>query len=384
MALLLTGIRILDLSRLLPGGYCTQLLTDLGADVIKIETPKVGDYARIAPQVFGGDAMFKATNRGKRSLALNFRSQEGRQILMRLVHSADIVFEMFRPGMMDRWGIGYETLRGVNPGLIYCALTGYGQNGPYRDRSGHDLNYVAISGLLDINGEPEGRPQPLSVQVADMAGGMMAALAMVAALVRRDRTGEGAFLDLGLMDMAISWAGAVAGAEFFGNGVNPKRGRGPLSGGLPCYNVYLTRDDRYLTLATVEPLLWTTFCKTVERDDLFGRQFDISAIPLVAEVFRAKDLDDWIALFDGLEVCVEPVASFSEMLDHPQVQARRMLIRDGDGGPVIGVRATPWPDETPNVHPPGLGEQTRQILLDFGFDEGEVDYLLNAGVIRSG
>jgi crotonobetainyl-CoA:carnitine CoA-transferase CaiB-like acyl-CoA transferase len=383
MALPLTGVRVLDFSRLLPGGYSTQLLVDLGADVIKIETPKVGDYARIAPDVFGGDGIFQATNRGKRSLALNFRTPEGREVLMRMVVGADALFEMFRPGMMDRWGIGYEAIRLANPRLVYCALSGYGQTGPYRDRSGHDLNYIAISGVLDFNGAQDGPPIPMAAQIADMAGGMMAALAIVSALFGRGGSGEGAYIDLGLMDMAISWAGPMVGALYFANQGNPGRGHGPLSGELPCYNVYRTKDGRYLTLATIEPILWSTFCKVVGRPDLFGRQYDRSAAGEVAAMFGSKDLAAWIEVFEGSEVCVEPVAPFSDMLDHPQVRARGLVIEDAEGNPV-GVKAAPWRAETMRTEPPRLGEDSRQVLLDFGFDEREIDRLAEARTIREG
>ena len=376
MTLPLAGVRVLDFSRLLPGGYCTQLLADMGADVVKIETPRVGDYARIAPEVFGGDAIFKATNRGKRSLALNFRSQKGRAVVMRLVEKADVVFEMFRPGMMGRWGLGYEVLQSANPRLIYCALTGYGQTGPYRDRSGHDLNYVAISGLLDFNGPPEGEPVPMAAQIADMSGGMMAALSIASSLYGRASSGEGAFLDLSMLDMAVSWSGPIVGALYFAGGDNPARGRGPLSGELPCYSVYETKDHHYVTVANIEPLLWTTFCKALERDDLYGRQYDPTAVPEVAAEFKQRDLHEWQALFDGLEVCFEPVIPFSSTLDHPQVLARGLVIESEDGGQVEGVRATSWDESSGVRRPPDLGEHTRQVLEDFDFDAQEIDQLI--------
>ena len=383
MVLPLTGVRLLDFSRLLPGGYCTQLLADLGAEVIKVETPKVGDYARLAPEVFGGDAIFQATNRGKKSLALNFRTPEGRAVLMRLAENADALFEMFRPGMMDRWGIGPEVLKSANPRLVYCALSGYGQTGPYRDRSGHDLNYVAISGLLDFNGLQGKPPMPMAVQIADMAGGMMAALAIVSAIYARGRSNDGAYIDLSLMDMAVSWAGPMVGALYFARGENPGRGRGPLSGELPCYNVYRTKDGSFLTLAAIEPLLWSTFCKVADCTDLFGRQYDYEAVSDVAAVFESRDLRDWIAVFEGSEVCVEPVVPFSETLGHPQVKARDLVIQDSQGHPG-GVRASPWHDGIKPLDPPRLGEHTRQVLLDFGFDEGEIERLAKERTIREG
>ncbi len=341
MPLPLNGIRILDLSRLLPGGYCTQLLADLGAEVVKVETPRIGDYARIAPEQFGGDGLFQAINRGKKSLAVNFRNARGRQILLRLVETADVVFETFRPGLVQRWKIDYDAVKSINPRLVYCSLSGYGQDGPYRDRAGHDINYVAISGLLDFNGLPGGPPVPLGVQVADMGGGMLAALTILAGLLGRGQTGLGGYFDVGMMDLAVSWAAPVIGALFSAAGQDPARGRGPLSGGLPCYNVYRAADGAYLSLGALEPPLWATFCKTINREDLLPRQFETAAIPEVAAVFETQPSARWLEIFAGLEVCLEPVHTYSEMLAHPQVR-HRGLVLDGEGqAPACGFSPAP-------------------------------------------
>ncbi len=378
----LNGIRILDLSRLLPGGYCTQLLADLGADVIKIETPLVGDYARLAPELFGGDQLFRLINRNKRSVAINFRNPRGREVLMRLVTGADALFETFRPGLVERWGINYESMRPINSRLVYCSLTGYGQGGPYADRAGHDINYAAISGLLAANGVADGPPAPIVAQVADLGGAMMAALSMVSALLGRNLTGEGAYLDISMLDSAVSWALPVLGPLYMSTGRAQARGEGPLSGGLPCYNIYRAADGAYLSLGALEPPLWTTFCRTAGRDDLIGRQWELAAIEEVAALFRTRTRDEWLDTFADAEVCLEPVGSFEEMLAHPQVSHRSVVddVRDGSftvgsslGGPVIEASSAP-----------SLGQHTAEVLGAAGFGDQELQELAASKTIKLG
>jgi crotonobetainyl-CoA:carnitine CoA-transferase CaiB-like acyl-CoA transferase len=379
MTLPLTGIRILDLSRLLPGGYCTQLLADLGAEVVKVETPLIGDYARIAPEQFGGEGLFQAINRGKKSLAVNFRNARGRAILLRLVKDADVVFETFRPGLVQRWKIDYAAVKAVNPRLVYCSLSGYGQDGPYRDRAGHDINYVAISGLLDFNGLPGGPPVPPSVQLADMGGGMLAALTILAGLLGRSQTGVGGYFDVGMMDLAVSWAAPVLGALFSTTGLDPARGQGPLSGGLPCYNVYRTQDGAYLSLGALEPPLWGTFCKTIDREDLLARQFEADAIPEMIAIFETQSSRAWLETFAGLEVCLEPVSAFSEMLSHPQVRHRGLVFEEG-GKAVLGSPLRRGLEQLP--HAPLLGEHTQTILAAAGYSEAELQAFQESGTIK--
>jgi alpha-methylacyl-CoA racemase len=212
----LRGIRVLDLSRLLPGPYLTQLLSDLGAEVIKIEPPLAGDYARLAPPEMGLGGLYEAVNGGKKSVALNYRNPRGRDIFLELARSADVVLEGFRPGAADRWGIGYQAVRDINPRIVYCSLSGYGQDGPYRDRAGHDLNYDAVGGALGLNAPSGGgMPVPYGVPVADLSGGMLAAIAILSALVGRQNGGEGLYLDVSLLDGVLSWVAPMAGAAFF-------------------------------------------------------------------------------------------------------------------------------------------------------------------------
>jgi len=381
----LHGIRILDLSRLLPGPYATMLLGDLGAQVIKIETPGLGDYMRIIPP-FVKDARtgeevgaaFLMVNRNKKSVALNFRNARGKEIFLRLVRTADVILETFRPGAAEKWGIGYSVTRAINPRIVYCSLSGYGQSGPYRDRAGHDLNYIALAGLLAANGAADGPPIPPMVQVADLSGGMLATIAILAALLSREKTGVGQYLDVSLFDGALSWASTMMGGTYAA-GKSVQRGRMQLNGGMACYNVYETRDGKYLTLGAIEPHFWAAFCKAVGREDLNPRAQEFEAIPEVAAIFKTRTLDEWLALFQNVDACIEPVREFSETLNDPHVQ-QRGLVTEVDGVKQIGsvfVFA-----ENPNLPPPRQGEHTREVLREIGLSDEEIAQLHQAEIIK--
>ncbi len=377
----LKDITILDFTRLLPGPYLTQLLGDLGATVIKVESTLVGDYARIAPPEMGLAGLFEAVNAGKKSLAVNYRKPEGREIIYRLAQQADVFIEGFRPGAVKRYRLDYETLRGYNPRLVYCSLSGYGQSGPYRDRAGHDLNYVAVGGALGLNGEEDGPPVPPGVPIADLAGGMLAAIAILAALLGRNRTGQGAYLDMALLDGVISWITPLALGPYFAQGQVPQRGRMPLAGGLPCFNVYPTADGRHLTLAALEPHFWQAFCQAVGREDWLPRQLDPSLEGELRDLFRQRTLDEWMALFREVDACVEPVHTIEEVLAHPQVR-HRGHVREEEGRPV-GM-APPFvfvPRERGSA--PRLGEHTREVLRKAGFTAAEIEAFAAAGVIKN-
>lgn len=381
----LAGIRILDLSRLLPGPYCTMLLADLGAEVIKVETPGLGDYLRIIPPhipdpVTGApvNPTFALINRNKQSVALNFRNARGKQVLWRLAETADAFVESFRPGAAARWGIGYEQLRARNPRLVYCSLSGYGQSGPYRERAGHDLNYLALSGLLAVNGAAGGPPIPPGVQIADLASAMLAAIAILSALLARGQTGAGQFLDIGLLDGALSWAGTMIGGAHAA-GVPLERGRMQLNGGMACYNVYETRDAKYLTIAAIEPHLWASFCKAVGREDLVARAQDLDAIAEVAAIFRTRTLAEWLELARTMDACIEPVLDFGETLDDPHVRARGVVMERGGlkqiGSVFTFASVTPTPA-------PQQGQHTRAVLRGIGMSEAEIDALAQDEVIK--
>lgn len=374
----LTGIRVLDLSRLLPGPYLTQLLADLGAEVIKIETPRIGDYSRLVPPEMGLGNLFESVNRGKKSVALNYRNQRGRDIFLKLAATADVILEGFKPGSMMRWGISYEAVRSVNEDIIYCSLSGYGQVGPYRNRAGHDLNYLAVGGALALNARSGELPLPYGLPVADLSGAMLAAIAVLGALVGRSSTGQGMYLDMALLDGVLSWMMPLAGGAYF-SGIDVTAGNLPLHGGLPCFNIYQTADDKYITLGALEPTFWADFCKVIGRNDLISRQFDRTLGEEIAGILKQKRRDEWLQVFEGTSGCVEPVNSFEEMLIHPQIRARS-FIKEEDGKPV-GMNS-PFVFARRDLPPaPRLGEHTQQVLQEIGVNEEDIKELSEKGVI---
>jgi alpha-methylacyl-CoA racemase len=373
----LAGIRVVDLSRLLPGPYCTMLLADLGAEVLKVEAPGIGDYARTIMAEFGGPPLFDAVNRNKKGVAVNYRHPAGREVLLRLAARADIFVETFRPGAAARWGIDYAALSANNPRIVYCSLSGYGQTGPYAGRAGHDLNFAAVGGLLALNGAAGGPPIPPGVQVADLAGGMLAAVAILAALRGRDQTGHGAYLDVSMLDAMVSWVGHLATCSYqpCDDVSTVTRGSTPLAGTLPCYNVYRTADDRYLALCAVEPHFWEAFCKTMERADLLDRRLDPGAIPVLKELFGRRSRAEWLALFEDVDACVEPVNELDEVLGHPQVRHRCLV--DDEGRVTSPFRRT----GRASAPAPALGEHTHAVLCELGLLEDEIAALEQAGSV---
>jgi crotonobetainyl-CoA:carnitine CoA-transferase CaiB-like acyl-CoA transferase len=357
----------------------------LGAEIVKIETPGLGDYLRVIPPYVRDEtgaevsALFQALNRNKQSVALNFRNKRGKDILLRLAQTADVFIESFRPGAAERWGIGYDALRALNPRLVYCSLSGYGQSGPYRDRAGHDLNYVALSGLLAVNGIADGPPVPPSAQIADLSGAMLAAISILAALVGRARTGTGQYLDIGLFDGALSWAGTIIGGTYAA-GAPLTRGTMQLNGGMACYNVYETRDGKHIALAAIEPHLWASFCKAVQRDDLVARAQELDAVPQVAAIVKTRTLAEWIELAKTVDACIEPVRDFGEALNDPHARARGLIAEIG-GITQIGSVFT-FADVAPTPAP-RQGQHTRAVLRAIGMSEEEQDELETAEVIKS-
>ena len=381
----LDGIRVLDLSRLLPGPYCTMLLADLGAEIIKIETPGLGDYMRLIPPFVEDSktgetisAAYLMVNRGKKSVALNFRDARGKQVLFQLARDADVVIESFRPGAAARWGIGYDAFRAINPRIVYCSLSGYGQAGPYRDRAGHDLNYIALAGLLAANGARDGAPIPPMVQVADLSGGMLAAIAILAAIIGRGKTGMGQYLDVSLFDGALSWASTIIGGTFIaGNPIAP--GKMQLNGGMACYNVYATRDQKYITLGMIEQHFWQAFCNAVQRDDLKERAYSAEAIQDVAAIIAARTMDEWLQVLKTLDACVEPVRDFAEVFNDPHVKHRGLIAPNAPVPQIGSVFVFAGNDYVP---PPRQGEHTREMLQRLEIRDSEIEELAKAGVIK--
>ncbi|HEX8728142.1 MAG TPA: CoA transferase, partial [Ktedonobacterales bacterium] len=324
----LAGVRVLDLTRLLPGGYATQMLADLGADVLKIEEPGAGDYARTMPPFIGGvGESFVAVNRNKRSAALNLKHAAGREALLRLVDGADVLIESFRPGVMARLALAHETLRQRNPRLTVCAISGYGQDGPYSQRVGHDLNYIGYAGLLAHLTSPGQPPTLPGAQFADIAGGaLMAVAGILAALVGRATTGEGRIVDVSMTDGALALLPWLATVALHQNGREPAPGEGWLAGALPGYNVYATRDGRYVTLAALEPKFWAEFCQRIERPDLIERQFPRDDADRqqtkdeLAAIFRTRTRDEWVTALSDADVCLGPVNTLAEALADPQLR----------------------------------------------------------------
>ena len=370
----LAGIRVLDLSRLLPGPWCSLLLADLGAEVIKVETPLAGDYARMAPPELGFGGVFEAVNRGKRSIAVNYRLPRGRDVILRLAGDADVFLEASMPGQLARRGLGPDDLLAANPRIVYCSLSGFGQDGPYRNRPGHDLDYLAIGGLLALLGPAGARPVPPGLQVADLTGGTLAALQIMAALFRRERTGQGAVLDVAVLDAVVGWLGPL-GAGVATAGTTP----GPLSGRYPCYAVYPAADGAFLAVGALEPTFWVAFCRAIEREDLVPRQFDPAAIAEVAAILAGRPRAEWLAFF-GDEACVAPVNAPAETQRDPHVRARGLVVGEGEAAHVVSaLRAAAGDGDGQRA--PGLGDDTLDVLAAAGYAADEVATLEAAGIV---
>lgn len=383
MSLPLEGVRILDLSRLLPGPYCTLLLADLGAEVVKIEDPDGGDYLRQMPPQLGdhGSALFHALNRNKTSVALDLRSPEGRDALLALVPGADVVVESFRPGVLDRLGLSYEALASRNRALVLCSITGFGQEGPDRDRAGHDIGYAARAGILGVAGEPHGRSETWpGVQIADVAGGALnAAVGILAALRERDRTGVGRHLDVAMTDGALGLLHMHLAAAW-GEGAPLRRGGGPLNGGYPCYGLYRTSDGRQMALGALEPKFWLAFCAAVEREDLATRGYDRAARSEVEALFASRTFAAWTALSRATDCCLEPVWEGDEVEADPHHRARGRFFDLPDdrlpGGTLRALRTPLGFGPQPQRPAPSLGADTRAELERAGVGSEVIDAIL--------
>jgi alpha-methylacyl-CoA racemase len=396
-SLALEGIRVLDLSRLLPGGFCSLLLADLGADVVKVEDTGIGDYVRWAPPYYGSDseqdlgtrsALYLALNRGKRSVRIDLKLEAGRDAFLRLVDDADVVLESFRPGVLDRLGVGYERLRERNRRIVYCAITGYGQTGPNAGRAGHDTNYLALNGLLGLTGQADGPPVQAAGQIADLGGGALtAAVGVMAALWERQRSGEGQLVDISMTDGSLSWLAMVAG-QYLCDGEVPRRGQGALNGGIACYLPYAAADG-WVSCGALEPKFWRAFCEGVGREDLIGEQFAAPGSDgwrEVAAVFRSRSKAEWATFNDEHDCCIEPILDLDEALGSELVREREMVVeleqpRLGTvrqlGSPVKLSRTA----ADPSRPAPGLGEHTEEVLGEAGLATDEIAALLDAGAV---
>jgi len=385
----LVGVRILDLSRLLPGPYATLVLADLGAEVVKIEDPRGGDYVRWMPPLAGQQSgYFHALNRNKRSVTLDLRRAEGVSALLRLARRFDVVVESFRPGVIDRLGIGWDALSRENPGIVLCSISGYGQDGPYRDRAGHDIDYAAVAGVLGLNGPPE-HPLPLAVQVADVAGGSWPAVAgILAALVRRAATGRGAHVDVAMVEGSLAMLALQRGAAE-ARGAPLRRGGEMLNGRWACYGVYRTRDGRFVALGALEAKFFGAFCTAVGRPELAEMQFDDDgAAPRVEleAIFASRTRDEWAEFAAEHDVCVMPVLEGDEPTRDPQLRARGNFIEIETPWEGRAMRSLASPVrlagvEAPRNPAPALGADTETVLRESGFDAAEVAGLRAAGAL---
>jgi crotonobetainyl-CoA:carnitine CoA-transferase CaiB-like acyl-CoA transferase len=391
----LSDVRVLDLTRLLPGGFCSLLLADFGADVVKVEDTGMGDYVRWAPPYYGSEeqqalgtrsALYLALNRGKRSIRLDLKSDGGREAFLRLAREYDVVLESFRPGVLDKLGCGYDALHEANPRLVYCAITGYGQTGPNTQRAGHDMNYLGLSGLLGLTGEPGGRPIQSAGQIADLGGGaLMAAFGVMAALRERERSGEGQLVDVSMTDGSLAWLAMVA-AQYLCDGLVPQRGRGSLNGGIACYLPYEAADG-WVTCGALEPKFWRNFCEGVGRPELIDKQFaapDSEDGEAIAALFKERTRDEWKAFNDEHDAMIEPVLDLDEALDSELVREREMVVelQQPELGPVrlLGLPVKFSRTAGDATRPaPALGEHTEEVLAQAGFSGDEVSSLLDSG-----
>ena len=388
----LDGLKVLDLTRLLPGAFCSQMLADYGADVLKIEQPGTGDYNRqFAPIAKKESGSFLLLNRNKRSLTLNLKSEEGKAIFLRLVRDADVVLEGFRPGVMARLGLDYETLERENPRLVYCAISGYGQDGPAAQRSGHDLNYMGLTGALQLFGTPATGPIVPGLSIADVGGGsLMAAFGIMAALNARSRSGQGQFVDISMADGLVSWLCYHAADHLFA-GTEPRGGEGAFIGGAPCYNVYACSDGRHITLGIIEEHFWVSFCDLIECPGLKPEQWPSGQAARLqylqlAEVFGRDTQKNWSARLAAADIPSSPVNTMAEGFADPQMVHRKMLQtidhpvegRIPQLGFPIKFSATPGTLRSP---PPLLGEHNSQVLRSLGYGEQRIAELGAQGVL---
>ena len=390
----LAGLRVLDLTRLLPGPVATMHLADLGAEVIKIEDTGAGDYARAmgpgAPAAKGDSLFFRLVNRNKKSLRLDLKQEAGVAGFMRLAADADVIFESFRPGVVDKLGIGYDAVRAINPRIVYCAITGYGQNGPWADLAGHDINYLATAGLLDQIGTHDGTassaPAIPNLQVGDLLGGALTPLlGVLAAVIGAKATGQGSHVDVAMTDAVLAHT-IFPLVTTLASGRPAPRGADLLTGGVPCYGVYRTADDRYLAVGALEPKFWQALCAAIERPDLapLGLATGGEGRRVKAElgaVLAAHPLAHWQSVFAKADCCVTPVLRLDEAIAHPQLVAREMVVDVGGTrqyAPPFKLSAWPWPAPSPA---PAAGADSVAVLAAAGFANDEIAALRAANVI---
>ena len=398
----LEGIKVLDFCRNAPGMFCTTVLADLGAEVLMIERPMDearSAYEKLVAGIEGEDderrhAAFNALQRNKRSIALNLKESEAQQIFHKLAETADVVVEGFRPGVMHRLGAGYEKVRSINPRTVYCSVSGYGQDGPYSQMAGHDINYISFAGALGLIGERNGRPIiPLNL-IADYAGGgLCGAVGILAALMAREKTGTGQYVDIAMSEGVLYMLSGLV-SDVLSRGISAERGGNRLNGGAPYYNVYRTKDDKYFSIAAIEPWFWENLCRALDREDLLLHQEaqgtkKIEVEQALSEAFMTKTREEWFETLKDANISVGKVYSLQEALDDPHAQQRGMVLEiEAPGiseGKVRPVATSIHLSETPG-HVGHLGSVTGQhtanILAELGFEAGAVADLVNRQVVQ--
>jgi crotonobetainyl-CoA:carnitine CoA-transferase CaiB-like acyl-CoA transferase len=388
----LSSLKILDFSTLLPGPFASLLLADMGADVLRVESPSRMDLVRVLPpHDLGVSASHAYLNRNKRGMALDLKKPEAVQLVKQLVQNYDIVLEQFRPGVMDKLGVGYEALKAINPRLIYVSITGYGQTGPYKDRAGHDINYLALAGLASYTGRRDSGPLPLGIQAADIAGGSLhGVIGLLAAVVQRQVTGQGQQVDISMTDCAFSLH-AMAGAGYLACGVEPAMENQPLNGG-SFYDYYQSRDGRWFSVGSLEPQFMQQFCAALGRPELAARGLsmrpdDQQALKReIQNEFDKRDFADWCERFAALDACVEPVLSLAEAVEHPQLQARG-VVTDVPRDSAEPQRQIACPIrfsaglDTPRHIGVSVGAHTDQVLTELGYSIEQIAAWRDARVI---
>lgn len=374
LSLPLEGIRVLDLTRLLPGPFTSLILADFGADVIKIEDPDAGDYARwYEPKFREYSPIFYSLNRNKRSITLDLHLDKNKETFIELVKTADVLMESFRPGVMDRLGLGYQQLKQHNSKLIYCAITGYGQTGAYSKKAGHDINFLSYSGILDLQGQKSEKPTIPSVQIGDLSGALMAAIGILLAIIESKKSGKGQFIDISMLDAAISWMHTII-PDFLANKKQPKRGQLALNGGKACYEVYETKDGRYLSVGALEYKFWKNFCQTIGKESFISKlnvpeeEQEIMKKE-IQKAIGTKTLSEWMTLFENVDACVTPILTVEEMVENPQIKIRQMI--EEVYHPSMGIlKQIANPIKLSRTKPkttrqaPRLGEHNEEILKE--------------------
>lgn len=390
----LDGISVLDLSRLAPGPYCSMLLGDLGADVVLVEAPP--EFLR-SRSVDNNDALaerrraYNALGRNKRSIVINLREPDGRHILHQMCKDVDVVLEGFRPGVVSRLGADYQTISDINPRVVYCSISGYGQSGPYRDIVGHDINYISTGGALGLIGRPGQKPSIPQNLIADLAaGGLMAAFSITSALLSRERSGHGQYIDISMSD-GVLYLLAMAASSVLSGGPVPSPGEGSLSGASPHYDIYETADGKWLSIGAGEPHFWSNLCKAVGREDFIPLQSDTARHHEIRqhliETFSSKTRDQWFEELKAVDICVAPVYALDEALSDPHNLARQMVVElnDSRSGTVSQIGIGPKFSETPGqirTTAPTPGEHTDHVLDSLGYDEESITKLRKRRVVE--